>query len=261
MRNASILALLAVAYVASPVVAAIATFQQGVSAYTGTTNANILKVIPTTAIPGAAQVGTFNPGLPRVPLLRFNTSSIAGSYSQINSISLRFTSNGNFSFPISVPVTWSLYEVTTANKDWTANATWEKKVGLIAWAGTDGGSTSATDYVASPAATLSFTYDGVPANIPTLWTWNFSGSPAALLALVNQWSGVQSSNAGLFLRLDDETQNGRYLDLFGTAATTPSDRPLLTINYSIPEPAGLALVAAGTLMGLHRRTKGQVKRL
>jgi len=159
--------------------ATVVTYQQGVSAYTGNVDESLISNVPGSAFPSSGnplQVGTF--GIPggsdRVVLTRFDTSSIAGLYSGINSVSLAFTWDGNASFPTGTAVTWSLYEAAAANKDWVnTTSTWNQRNGTTDWAsgfafgGSGATPVSGTDFVATALATVSFTYDGVPANIPS----------------------------------------------------------------------------------------------
>jgi hypothetical protein len=81
------------------------------------------------------------------------------------------------------------------------------------------------------------------------YTW---GSTAGMVADVQGWLDNPSSNFGwLMLGLEDQ---GRSAKRFDTREIPDADKqPLLTVNYTIPEPTTLAPLVGGAFLLLRRR--------
>jgi|GEM_PF-5453887 len=183
-------------------------------------------------------------------LLRFDLTTFSGKYARITGMSLAMRIGQINSPPAEGDL--SIYQVSEANAGWVAGianglsqagaSTWNQlSYNTVNWAGSKGAKMAGVDFNTTTLATHHWSNTGD-------FVMNFSGTPAQLRALVNQWAGPQNFNAGLLLR------NVRTGDTPGTAAflsanTTLTDkRPTLTITYTtgpaliIEQPSGTELV-------------------
>lgn len=117
--------------------------------------------------------------------------------------------------------TWTVYSILSANSTWTeSGATWATKDGSNAWAGSDGCSTSGTDYnataIGSVAMNNSFAFEN-----------QFTLTPAT----VQTWFGGSNTNYGMLIRTNAS------LNSFYVVASETGDYPLLkpklVVNYGL----------------------------
>lgn len=185
-------------------------------------------------------------------LLRFDITSLAGKFDSINSVTLTMT------FVTQTPVNTTniglnLYQISGANSGWvegTANgvaeagsSSWNRMVySGTNWAGSDGLSTSGTDYVAT-------VIDGTksissPGSSGTQYSWTLPSS------LIVDWIG--GTNTGLLFASSNwgDMISGDYFRFASSGYSTASYRPTLTINYTIPEPKTYILFSLGLLIAL-----------
>ena len=232
------------------------TYQTGltnafVSNYQGVTDTYIVAGTPDLNY-GAAYAMAFAPD-DRAGLLRFNLSSFAGKYVSITNIALTLhfsTIFGNSEGDLSA------YVIKPANAGWVAGtgapgiangevkvgaSTWNRRIhDTDSWAGSAGLGTAGIDYDATKLGSFHWT-------TATDYVINFSGTPAQLKALVDLWSGSQSSNAGILLRSVHTVGTGTA-NVLAANTTIPSWSPKLTITYSsgpvitVEQPAGTALL-------------------
>jgi hypothetical protein len=219
-------------------------------------------------------------GQTRRTLLRFDVSSLAGLYSQINSITLNLYPQGFDGAPSASGDVLQVFQITTGNASWsesanagnnatTGDSSWLFQVHSNSnpagpftgtrWAGdaattndgtNDGLTVSGIDYNATALASAG--YDPTtPINnnaIPLGGGLSFGGGSAALTALINTWL-TPGQNAGLLLRAQNEaTANDEiiWINSFEGASAASGLRPALVITYTeIPEPASVALLALG----------------
>ncbi len=114
--------------------------------------------------------------------------------------------------------TWTAYSILSGNSGWNENATITTRDGTNAWAGSDGCSTSGTDYNGTSIGSLT-------------WANNNNEQTMTLTtATVQSWINSSSTNHGIL-----------FLSNAGVAnwSTTSSDylinasrRPKLTVNYN-----------------------------
>jgi hypothetical protein len=83
-------------------------------------------------------------------------------------------------------------------------------------------------------------------NPVTTYLW----SSGTLAADVQAWVNDPSSNFGWFVL---GAENIDQSAIAFNSSENPADKPQLTVNFTIPEPSGLALLALGTLAGCRRR--------
>jgi len=193
---------------------------------------------------------------PFTGLLRFDLSNPLLTGATINSVTLTLTSTGNGA---GTSVTLDVFQLAAANADWVegvqngtnavGSSSWNNKIsspGVIGatttpWAGTVGARTAGTDYVNTSLA--SFT-----GNASTFGTGSLGFTSTG-----TNFNSAVASSAGGSLNLWVGTPSGAAVsDFFRIAsretADTASD-PLLTIDYTIPEPSTYVL-AGGALLGL-----------
>jgi hypothetical protein len=183
--------------------------------------------------------------------MRFDVSSLAGEFAQIDAVTLRLTlksvdtAAGNESL--------QLFRLADANAGWiegtgtgappgappdNGESTWLQRVqGSTDWAGSVGASTAGTDYTtllataafdSSSTGTLDLVFDTLEVN-----------------GLINDW--VTGTNAGVFLRTADQLND--LITFHSSEAASVSDRPQLIIDYTvIPEPGTAGLLGLGGLL-------------
>lgn len=232
------------------------TYQTGLtnafaSNYKGVTDTYLVAYSPDLNY-GAAYAMVFGPD-DRAGLLRFNLTSFAGKYVSITGISLTLHISTVFD---NSQGDLSAYVIKPANAGWVAGtggagigngdvlagaSTWNRRIhDTVSWAGSAGLNTAGTDYDATKLGSFHWT-------TATDYVINFSGTPAQLKALVDQWAGPQSSNAGILLR-NVQTVGTGNASILAANTTIPSWSPKLTITYSagpvivVEQPAGTALL-------------------
>jgi hypothetical protein len=238
-----------------PASAAIVTFQQGISptnayAHLGqdfrgsgniNTAAQMLVGNQPAALGGNLQIRT---------VLGFDLSAIPAG-STINSITLRLVSDGSQSGTIAGVGAINLHEVIPNGV--ATNNMVEGQVSATLWQTGSNWTTTLGDFTATPltAATLN------NANANTVLDTGETATFGTSLAFVNATQAAL--NAGLPLEMiliaPDAEANNAASNFFrfrsDDFATTPADRPLLTIDYTapIPEPS-FAVAGILTVAGL-----------
>ncbi|MCD4825101.1 MAG: DNRLRE domain-containing protein [Phycisphaerae bacterium] len=180
-------------------------------------------------------------------LIRFDLSSLNIANLEITSATLSMYSRNAGG---SGPYTTSIYEIAAANADWgegnsvgyeIGSATWGyEKYNTDVWAGSNGCSTSGTDYVATAMAT----------ETGALNTWSDFVISAAGLDVLEDWADGTKTNGGFVVLQDTANRLIFHSSEYGTA----SFRPKLTITYT-PEPATMTLLLLGLPLALRRRRK------
>ena len=169
-------------------------------------------------------------------LLRWDLQSISGWYRSIQSVTLELTVqvvNDDAANALQV------YQVAATNKDWVAgtgtnnaaqggSSSWDyKHHDTNTWAGSEGCSTAGTDYESQLLGSTNWSTLSPGDTVSVSFT-NLTASQ--LMALIDQWSGNQADNAGLFLRAQNESSG--WFEFNSSQCATLADRPRLTIEYT-----------------------------
>lgn len=203
-------------------------------------------------------------------LIRFDVTSLAGEYSQINSVTLRmyYESQEFWESGLS-QLTLDVFPVAPANENWiegnggkagTGESAWAFRNGPAAastpWAGSTGLSAAGTDYTDDSIAT----YTIASADPTGVWV-DFTFDLVEAQALIDDW--VAGDNAGLLIvrsndltHFDDSVQFSSEAGRVRFETSDATNKPQLIIDYTpipIPEPASIALMSIGCLMAAARR--------
>lgn len=159
-------------------------------------------------------------------LIKFDLSGLPTSGITINSVVLRMTTNTT---SVS-PYTLQAYRILPANSSWTeTDATWLKTDGSTNWAGSNGCSTSGTDYSSTLMGSVAVSASSTPYNITLDLT---------------EFASMLAANHGFFLKSSDEssTKTAQY---YSADDGTAKRRPCLIVNYTLSGPKVRALVVGG----------------
>ncbi|HEV8290429.1 MAG TPA: DNRLRE domain-containing protein [Tepidisphaeraceae bacterium] len=111
-------------------------------------------------------------------------------------------------------------------------------------------STAGGDFAATDSASLAIV--GTTLNTPYTW-----GSTSALVADVQSWLNNASSNFGWILKSDEEVGASTVRGFWTREAARTGQSafvPQLQVSYTaVPEPYGMILVLAGSILGVWRR--------
>ena len=276
----ALVGILAVILVVGTALADEVSFQQGadnalVTNYQGQTDNMIVATYPTGnygsyATNGVGSMPWANKNNPVRSIMRWDLSAMAGQYRDINAMSLTLYDSSS---GLGTSGTVYVYALNPTNAEWvegtqndhsteTGSSCWDyTRYDTDAWAGTAGAGP------AGDTGTPNDDYDYI-----ALGTYSWSGRTNAgvdisltghaglsLTDLVDQWSGDQAYNAGLILKADagSEASLGDRFAWRSADWTEISQRPLLTIDFYVPEPTTLVLLGAGALgLMIRRRSRG-----
>jgi hypothetical protein len=205
---------------------ATATFQDGINAYGGTADTQIVQNAAGANYGSATSLNADGDepggsGSDTAILLRWDVSSIPpGSTIQSASVTLRVTNASGHDYPL-----------LALGRAWSeSGATWREAASGESWQ--TAGAQGAGDRDATVLGTLSARSTGT--NTVTL--------NAAGLATLSGWVGSPARNFGLIVASASNTDG---VDVASRENTTVANRPRLTVVYLPPEPAGGASGGAG----------------
>lgn len=187
-------------------------------------------------------------------VLGFDLSAIPAG-STINSISLRLVSDGGQVGTIAGVGVINLHQLTP-NGD-PANALVEGQASFVNWKAENPWTTSGGDYDSTPMSTsvLDNTNDNTALDPGETATF---GSTAAFLAAAQFAldNGIPLQFILIAPTAEAATTSNNFFRFRSDDFATAADRPLLTIDYTIPEPSSsmLCALAAGAALGLRRRS-------
>lgn len=132
--------------------------------------------------------------------------------------------------------TWTAYSILSANSGWTeSGATWTTKDGSTPWAGSDGCSTSGTDYNGTSIGSIT-------------WANNNNEQTLSLdTSVVQNWFGASNTNYGIIFIPNSV---GTGLSVFSSDYTDDAGkRPKLVVNYSYGTVQRRSLSSLGAGIG------------
>jgi len=226
-----------------PAASGVVTFQEGVDGYAGTRDTTLFENAPDLNWGSTDRFEVGHTGSvannQRHSLLGFDVTSLDGQFQSIDSATLHLyktTDNDDGS----TTRTLGVYAIASANGDWQEDqATWNYKVPTTqAWAGLPGLEMPTTDFDPILLDTVDLPGEGqagwVSLSLPT--------------SLVTDW--VAGNNNGLMLVLTSTDPSGFHrADLASSEWATVTQRPMLEIQFTVPEPCSV-LVWATVLLGL-----------
>lgn len=235
-----------------------ATFQNGVAGYTGTDDTSVWTWGDNNY--GATRINLGKSGGVFAGLIRFDLSSLAGQYTQVNSITLSMMLRGG-SAHVGNARLITLHEIVPGNAGWVegtgtgggaatgeASNNW-KRFQQNQWC-CGGGSFVNPGTAFDAASVASITQDHNAYG--TVQDFVLSGD---LTGMVDTWSGDQNLNPGLAVWSEELAVNNYLMYFDSSEEASP---PLLTIDFTpIPEPMTMTLLAAGiAVLTLRRRCRG-----
>lgn len=131
--------------------------------------------------------------------------------------------------------TWTAYSILSGNSTWDENATYATKDGTNAWAGSDGCSTSGTDYNGTSIGSLT-------------WANNNNEQTMTLTtATVQSWINNSSTNHGILFLSNAVAYNWSITSSDYTLNSIR--RPKLTVNYNPVTLQRRTIAPSGTGIG------------
>lgn len=189
-------------------------------------------------------------------LLQYDVSSIAAG-ATITSATLTIRNGVYYNLTGSAQAaTVELRHIVEGNPWTEGGATWQTYDGTNAWSQTGvggvggGGDLAGTGAWVSSTVIDSFTTPAAPA-VP-----GEIGAPIDLdiTALVQSWVAGTLENNGLSLQMASGFDGNSFLILIPNSESAAVDTtPIITVEYTIPEPTSLGLVGLGALTMLPRR--------
>lgn len=172
----------------------------------------------------------------RFSIIRFDLSSMAGSYDSITSVSLTLTRTAAAT---ALDFNINIYSIVSANGGWNEmEATWinREKSSSTPWQ--NASSVNQTNFLGATGdllQTISYTTTttSITINVP--------------ISMVLEWINNPNGSGGLALMPVGSSGSNSNVATFGSSEfATVSSRPLLTVNYApIPEPSALLLSLGG----------------
>ena len=268
-RAVGVLVVLALASRASAATMTFTTPNRDVALLQGIPNANFGAF-------DANQAG-LSVSAPTRSLISFDVSALAGQYDVIDSITLRMFFEA---FDDTQTKTPGIYAVNNANAGWVegtvnnlpevGSSTWNHRLSATTpWNGSAGlGTAGATvttpgaDYASTLLSSITFNnLAGSPPAANTPFDFVFTGTPAELTALIDNWLNV--ANAGLLLRdVNEGTLTGAFNRIrFHSREDAAHLHPMLIVDYHFyaPEPSTFVMGLLGGLVLVSRRRNRQAR--
>ena len=239
-----------------PASATVITFQEGVSP-TGAYN-HISQDFrgngDTNTVGGQTLVGYQQNGVLQIrTVMAFNLSAIPAG-STINSITLTLVSHGNQSGTIAGVGAVNLHEVIPNGNP--SNNMVEGQTSMINWATGSAWTNSLGDYTATAMSTATLNNTNANTTLDLGETAVFGSTSAFIAAAQTAFSaGLPLEFILIAPTAESTTTVSHFFRFESDNFTTVGDRPLLTIDYTIPEPgtATLAFSALAAAALLRRR--------
>ncbi|WP_165864695.1 DNRLRE domain-containing protein [Capsulimonas corticalis] len=194
----------------------VSVFQEGLNGYAGTTDAHLMETLSGNNSGGNDQieVGRYSgaDSDDKSGLIKFNVSSIPSNAtvtSAVLEVCLTGVRNG------SANKTVNIHEVTGA---------WAEGNGL----GIDGQAVPGVSWVSKP------TFDGASLGSQTIGSTSGSWYSFNIKDLANAWVNGSKANNGVMIQEDTPSASAGTKDFASSESANVSQRPRLTINYTIP---------------------------
>ena len=201
-------------------------------------------------------------------IMRFDLSSLAGRYIDINSVTL--TLSFWWAYPGDKGGTLNVHKILPANSDWVEGIgaggpspdirdgescwrykAWSELGAHAEWAGGFDSGCGVPDVDYDSTALASYAWKG--RDLTKGYEIELILTGTDLKAMIDSWAGPQEDNAGLLLL--SEPESGQNLLQYSNPDSAAP--PKLTVDYVVPEPATLSLVLLGVMGVAYRGRKSR----